>query len=142
MSNELRMRLRRTNSTSRAEDIVTEDAKVRKSQPDKPIHSPRDSLISSTSAFQNYEGMVNWAFLLLAMGGLRLFLENINKYGLRVDLTGWIGSLLYHLSHNRGEFPTLYLTLYTNVPVLLILLLEKLIAKDFLPWRFGMFLHM
>ena len=142
MSNELRMRLRRTNSTSRAEDIVTEDAKVRKSQPDKPIHSPRDSLISSTSAFQNYEGMVNWAFLLLAMGGLRLFLENINKYGLRVDLTGWIGTLLFHLSHNRGEFPTLYLTLYTNVPVLLILLMEKLIAKELLPWRFGMFLHM
>ena len=25
-------------SSSRAEDIVTEDAKVRKSQPDKPIH--------------------------------------------------------------------------------------------------------
>merc|ERR1711990_695886 len=69
-------------------------------------------------------------------------LENINKYGLRVDLTGWMGTLLFHLSHNRGEFPTLYLTLYTNVPVLLILLLEKLIAKDFLPWRFGMFLHM
>ena len=65
MSNELRMRLRRTNSTSKAEDIVTEDAKVRRSQPDKPIHSPRDSLISGTSAFQNYEGMVNWAFLLL-----------------------------------------------------------------------------
>ena len=77
---EKRCRLRRTNSTSRAEDIVTEDAKVakniksqfckkksksqwakkkrlhfflqsqqrqvRRSQPDKPIHSPRDSLIS------------------------------------------------------------------------------------------------
>ena len=28
MSGEVRMRLRRTNSTSRAEDIVTEDAKV------------------------------------------------------------------------------------------------------------------
>ena len=26
------------NQISRAEDIVTEDAKVRKSQPDKPIH--------------------------------------------------------------------------------------------------------
>ena len=26
------------NLISRAEDIVTEDAKVRKSQPDKPIH--------------------------------------------------------------------------------------------------------
>ena len=33
------------NPISRAEDIVTEDAKVRKSQPDKPIHrySKKDS---------------------------------------------------------------------------------------------------
>ena len=76
-------------------------AQVRKSQPDKPIHSPRDSLISGTSAFQNYEGMVNWAFLLLAMGGLRLALENINKYGLRVNLTGWVETLHFHLAHNQ-----------------------------------------
>ena len=77
-----------------------------------------------------------------AMGGLRLALENINKYGLRVDLTGWVSTLVYHLTHDQGEFPTLYLTLYTNVPVLLILLLEKLIAKDALSWRLGMFFHM
>ena len=32
-----------------------------------------------SSGFQNFEGMINWAFLLLAMGGIRLFLENINK---------------------------------------------------------------
>ena len=32
-----------------------------------------------SSGFQNYEGMINWAFLLLGMGGLRLFLENVNK---------------------------------------------------------------
>ena len=119
LGSERGMRLRRTNSTSKAEDIVTEDAKVRilsythiiywtivayqvrKSQPDKPIHSPRDSLISGTSAFQNYEGMVNWAFLLLAMGGLRLALENINKYGLRVNLTSWMETLLFHLTHNQ-----------------------------------------
>ena len=45
-SNELRMRLRRTNSTSKAEDIVTEDAKVRKSQPDKPIHRWEESIFA------------------------------------------------------------------------------------------------
>ena len=45
--------------------------------------------------------MVNWAFLLLAMGGLRLALENINKYGIRVNLTGWIETLLFHLTHNQ-----------------------------------------
>merc|ERR1719150_1242471 len=104
--NDVRSRLRRTNSTSRAEDIVTEDAKVRRSQPDKPIHSPRDSLISWSSGFQNFEGIVNWAFLLLAMGGIRLFLENINKYGVRVNLTAWMSVLWYHLTGDFSQLST------------------------------------
>ena len=33
-----KLKKRKKNQISRAEDIVTEDAKVRKSQPDKPIH--------------------------------------------------------------------------------------------------------
>jgi len=140
--NDVRMRLRRTNSTSRAEDIVTEDAKVRRSQADKPIHSPRDSLLSWSSGFQNFEGMINWAFLLLAMGGIRLFLENINKYGVRVNLTAWMSVLWFHLTGDWSLFPSLYLMFYTNVPILLSLLLEKLIAKDVVAWRLGCFLHM
>ena len=64
-----------------------------------------------------------------------------------MDLTGWVERLVTSVwvaATSRGlqQFPTLYLTLYTNVPVLLILLLEKLIAKDLLAWRLGMFLHM
>lgn len=137
-----RMRLRRTNSTSRAEDIVTEDAKVRKSQPDKPIHSPRDSLISWGSTFNNFEGMVNWAFLLLIMGGLRLCLENLNKYGIRVNPTVLITSFISHVTDENSSFISFYLLLYTNVPILLILLMEKLIAKEIIAWRFGCFVHM
>jgi len=86
--------------------------------------------------------MVTWAFLLLAMGGLRLFLENINKYGVRVDLTAWMSVVWMHATGDWRHFPTLYLMLYTNVPILLILLLEKLIARDFVTWRLGCFLHM
>ena len=65
-----------------------------------------------------------------------------------MDLTGWVERLVTSVwvaatsPHHLQKFPTLYLTLYTNVPVLLILLLEKLIAKDLLAWRLGMFLHM
>lgn len=136
------MRLRRTNSTSRAEDIVTEDAKVRKSLPDKPIHSPRDSLISWGSSFNNFEGMVNWAFLLLAIGGFRLFLENLNKYGVRVNPSVLITALIHYVSNENANFISFYLLLYSNVPILLILLIEKLIAKDVIAWRFGCFIHM
>lgn len=38
-------------SSAWAENILTEDAKVRRSQPDKPIHSHRDSLISQRFYF-------------------------------------------------------------------------------------------
>ena len=43
------------------------------------IHKPSDSIFSWSSGFNNYEGVVNWAFLLLTMGGVRLGLENLNK---------------------------------------------------------------
>jgi len=140
--NGTRFRLRRTNSTSRAEDIVTEDAKVRKSQPDKPIHSPRDSLISWGSNFNNFEGMVNWAFLLLAIGGFRLFLENLNKYGIRVNPSALVNNFVESVTDENASFISFYLLLYTNVPILLILLIEKLIAKDVIAWRLGCFIHM
>jgi len=137
------MRLRRANSTSRAEDIVTEDAKIRRAQPDKPIHRPRDSIFSWTSGFQNYEGMMNWCFLLLLMGGVRLFLENLNKYGVRVNPSDWVAAFLGD-SLNTGymEFPTAYLLFYTNVSILFTLLVEKLLARDIIEWRIGCFLHL
>lgn len=43
------------------------------------IHKPSDSIFSWSSGFQNFEGMINWACLLLFMGGVRLGLENLNK---------------------------------------------------------------
>jgi len=137
-------KLRRTNSTSRAEDIVTEDAKIRRAQPDKPIHRPRDSIFSWSSGFQNYEGMMNWCFLLLVMGGARLCLENLNKYGIRVNPAVWLGALFGNSfsSAEYAEFPAAYLLFYTNVPILLTLLLEKLLAREVLEWRVGCFLHM
>jgi len=67
----IKVRLRRTLSSSRAEDIVTAEHKVRQAQPDNPIHSPSDSLLSWTSNFHNYEGMFNWGGLLLFLGSLR-----------------------------------------------------------------------
>uniref|UniRef100_T1GMN3 Nuclear speckle splicing regulatory protein 1 N-terminal domain-containing protein n=1 Tax=Megaselia scalaris TaxID=36166 RepID=T1GMN3_MEGSC len=72
-------RYRRTQSVTRAEDIKTKEEKQRQSQPDKPIHRPRDSLFSWSSGFDNFTGFVNWAFLLLSIGGLRLCLENLLK---------------------------------------------------------------
>ncbi|KAF2345730.1 hypothetical protein FHG87_023515, partial [Trinorchestia longiramus] len=54
------------------------------------IHKPRDSLLSWTSGFDRYEGIVNWGFLILAIGGCRLMLENVLKYGVRVNPLDWL----------------------------------------------------
>lgn len=42
-------------------------------------HRPRDSLFSWSSGFDNFTGFVNWGFLLLGIGGIRLLLENFIK---------------------------------------------------------------
>ncbi|KAI4464454.1 sterol o-acyltransferase [Holotrichia oblita] len=76
------LRLRRAQSETRAEEIHAEERKVRQSQPDKPCHHPRDSLFSWNSGFDNFTGFINWAFLLLSIGGFRLLLENFIKYEL------------------------------------------------------------
>ena len=54
---------------------------------------------------------MNWAFLLLTLGGIRLFLENLNKYGVRVDPGFWVFALFGNFTGDTGEYPTLYLLL-------------------------------
>lgn len=61
-----------------------------------------DSLFSWSSGFTNFEGFVNWGFLLLALGGSRLLLENFIKYGIRVKPFEWLNflfgdALTYHI---------------------------------------------
>jgi diacylglycerol O-acyltransferase-1 len=82
---------------------------------DSRIHKPRDSIFSLTSGFTNYEGLINWAFLLLGIGGLRLTLENLNKYGLRVNPSAWVYALFGNFDPNAEsqEYPTLFLLLCT-----------------------------
>ena len=117
----------RTLSSSRAEDIVTAEMKVRQLQPDRPVHAPRDSLLSWSSSFHNYEGLFNWGALLLFLGSLRVCLENLLKYGIRVNPMSWIRFLYGDLEFNANvlqKFPVLYLVGYSTIPVMNTLLLE------------------
>lgn len=66
------------------------------------IHRPADSLFSWSSGFNNFGGFVNWGFLLLFLGGSRLFLENIIKYGVRIDPFQWFYLII-------GDYPTYYI---------------------------------
>ena len=133
---------RRTQSSSRAEETVTCELKARKAQPDHPIHSPCDSLLSWSSNFRNYEGVFNWGALLLFLGSLRICLENLLRYGVRVSARGWIKFLCGDIFHEEQvDFPVLYLVLYSLVPPIVTLILEKQLAKAQLEWKTGCVLH-
>ena len=134
----------RTLSSSRAEDIVTAEHKARKLQPDKPVHSPRDSLLSWTSSFSSYEGLFNWGFLLLVLSSVRVCLENLIKYGVRVSYISWVRFLLGDLTVEAGflhRFPVFYLIGYSIIPVFNTLMLELFLSKQFLDWSSACCLH-
>ena len=75
------------------------------------VHKPRDSILSWGSEFNNYEGVINWGGLLLFLGGLRLTLENFNKYGIRVDPNEWFYALFGTIDEFTAEkeYPSLFL---------------------------------
>ncbi|XP_063702769.1 diacylglycerol O-acyltransferase 1 [Culicoides brevitarsis] len=138
-ASETRQRLRRAQSVTRAEEITKDKKKIRRSQPDKPCHQPRDSLFSWSSNFNNFTGLVNWGFLLLTIGGFRLLLENFIKYGIRIDPMQWIIVLT---GEGEGEgYPSLILLAYTLVPILLCLLVEKGLSVEIIAERVGMTVH-
>ncbi|XP_072382240.1 diacylglycerol O-acyltransferase 1 [Diabrotica undecimpunctata] len=131
---------RRTKSVTRAEEIQAENQKARKNQPDKPIHKPRDSLFSWTSGFDNFTGFINWAFLLLSIGGVRLLLENFIKYGIRIDPVQWF-YMLTGQDDSGSEHPSLVLIAYSSVPIILCLLTEKGLAVEIIPNAAGLIVH-
>ncbi|TGZ47731.1 O-acyltransferase [Temnothorax longispinosus] len=136
-----RVRSRRTKSVTRAEEIQKAEQKVRRSQPDKPCHRPRDSLFSWSSGFDNFTGFVNWGFLLLGIGGIRLLLENFIKYGIRVDPWQWFLFLSGKDENGGEEYPSLLLICYSTVPVGLCLLIEKGLSVDIVAHGTGMVFH-
>ncbi|KAL1513370.1 hypothetical protein ABEB36_002789 [Hypothenemus hampei] len=129
---------KRALSATKAEEIQAVEKKVRKSQPDKSCHRPRDSLFSWNSGFDNFTGFVNWAFLLLSIGGLRLLLENFIKYGVRVDPIQWFYIIV---NGESAEFPTLILLLYHIVPVFLCLIIEKSLSVELVSSGIGLLVH-
>ncbi|XP_063617631.1 diacylglycerol O-acyltransferase 1 isoform X2 [Cydia splendana] len=140
-SEEKALRYRRAQSVTRAEEITEQETKARKSQQDKPIHKPRDSLFSWSSGFKNFTGLVNWGFLMLSIGGLRLCLENFLKYGFRVNPIEWFVILTGRDEGAQNEFPSVVLIIFSVVLVVASLLIEKALAVDMISGKFGSILQ-
>ncbi|XP_075152344.1 diacylglycerol O-acyltransferase [Haematobia irritans] len=138
-NSEKKARSRRTQSVTRAEEITTKSEKQRLNQPDKSCHRPRDSLFSWSSGFSNFTGLVNWGFLLLTIGGFRLCLENLLKYGIRINPLDWY---IFVSGKNSSEgHGSLFLILYSFVHISICLLVEKGLAMEIISEGLGMFMQ-
>ncbi|BFZ19815.1 hypothetical protein BsWGS_22854 [Bradybaena similaris] len=100
------------------------------------IHNHADSLFSTTSGFTNYHGILNLCFILLVLGNARLFLENIIKYGILINLsfTKWF----FHEPYN---WPNLLLTLSIAVYPAVALATEKALSKGVISNRTGVLVY-
>lgn len=101
------IRHRRTSSVTRATDITISEKKIRKKQPDQPVHCPKDSLLSSSSGYTNYRGLLNLCFIILVLSNVRVALENVIKYGILVDPIQWV-LLVYNMPNTRPIFLLLF----------------------------------
>ncbi|KPJ15100.1 Diacylglycerol O-acyltransferase 1 [Papilio machaon] len=135
------LRYRRAQSVTRAEEITEKEKKARRLQVDKPCHKPRDSLFSWSSEFTNFTGLVNWGFLMLTIGGLRLCLENFLKYGILVNPLEWIIVLTGYSEGRTQQYPSIILLIFSVVPVVISLIIERAISVDILSDKIGISLQ-
>ncbi|XP_071477562.1 diacylglycerol O-acyltransferase 1-like [Diadema antillarum] len=95
-------------------------------RPDKPMHISQPSLLSHTSGFNNYRGLLNLCIVLLGMSTSRLVLENLIKYGILMDPRIWFNIFL----EDPYSWPNLALIIFLNFFILFALWIEKLASKD------------
>uniref|UniRef100_A0A0N5AH49 O-acyltransferase n=1 Tax=Syphacia muris TaxID=451379 RepID=A0A0N5AH49_9BILA len=103
-----------------------------------PVHKPQSSLFSSSSGWTNFRGLFNLAILLLFVSNGRVALENLIKYGILINPTGWIHYISSTYHHN---WPNLTLTTCSNITILLAFLFEKLLAAKIIGNTFGGILY-
>ncbi|XP_071527892.1 diacylglycerol O-acyltransferase 1 isoform X2 [Panulirus ornatus] len=104
------------------------------------IHEPRDSLFSWSSGFDRYEGFINWGGLILLLGGFRLFLENVIKYGVRINPVSWL-LWVKHEHETDYYYHTPLFLLAANIHILFAFYLEHLLAKDKIRGNFEVYIH-
>lgn len=90
------------------------------------IVKSRDSLLTTSSGYTNYRGILNLVIILLVLSNARAALENIIKYGILVDPFLWL--TFFH--EGNKHWPALMIVAGLAVHILISLGLEKLIANN------------
>ncbi|XP_022254942.1 diacylglycerol O-acyltransferase 1-like [Limulus polyphemus] len=124
-SSKNKTRLRRTQSVTRVQDVNEREKRERAVQPDNPVHRPKDSLLSFSSGYTNYRGLLNLCIILLVLSNTRVALENIIKYGILVDPLQWFKVFM----GKPANWPSVLIVLSLNVFILFTFFIEILYSK-------------
>lgn len=88
------------------------------------IVESRDSLLTTSSGYTNYRGILNLVIILLVLSNARAALENIIKYGILVDPISWF----MFFGEGSKHWPALIIILIQVAHIMISLLTEKLSA--------------
>ncbi|TGZ67998.1 hypothetical protein CRM22_004487 [Opisthorchis felineus] len=99
-----------------------------KNSPDRPIHRSTQSLLTTTSGFNNFRGLLNWGAFLLLITTSRMALENIIKYGVVMDPTAWLRFIL----QTPDKYYALGLLLCCNLFIIAAWFLEYAVVQGML----------
>ncbi|XP_046842358.1 diacylglycerol O-acyltransferase 1-like isoform X2 [Xenia sp. Carnegie-2017] len=131
-------RKRNVNIATKPHDVTTttNNVQAQKADYDKRIHSMTESLLSFSSGFQNYRGLLNNCIVLLVLSSFRLALDNLLKYGILFDP---MPGIVIFLAHPQ-KWPSACLVLASNINIQVMFLVEKLMSKGKLTYL-GSIIH-
>lgn len=84
-----------------------------------------DSLLTTSSGYTNYRGILNLVIILLVLSNARVALENIIKYGILVDPL----ALFFFLIEGSKHWPALLIVCNLSSHILIALRIEMFIAE-------------
>uniref|UniRef100_A0A3Q1ASK0 O-acyltransferase n=1 Tax=Amphiprion ocellaris TaxID=80972 RepID=A0A3Q1ASK0_AMPOC len=100
-------------------------------------HKTQESLLTSTSGFNNYRGVLNWCVVMLVLSNARLFLENLLRYGVLVDPVQVISLFL----NDPYSWPAACLVIVSNVFIVVALYTERQLSKGSFSELVGFLVH-
>uniref|UniRef100_A0A3P8XHT8 O-acyltransferase n=1 Tax=Esox lucius TaxID=8010 RepID=A0A3P8XHT8_ESOLU len=100
-------------------------------------HRLQESLLSSSSGYSNYRGVLNWCVVMLVLSNARLFLENLLKYGILVDPIQVVALFV----KDPYNMPAVCLVIVSNVFVLVAFYTERRLSVGCFSEHFGLLVH-
>lgn len=131
-------RTEKVNRKAQASHTIENEKSARKRSGDRlSCHKVQESLLSSSSEFNNYRGILNWCVVMLVLSNARLFLENLLRYGILADPFPILSLFL----KDPYSWPAACLVIVCNVFIIVALYVERQLAMGSISEQFGMFIH-